>query len=670
MGCLLALLVALLQQGDAPHAHGDTPHQHDAPASGERFVTDRDSPVVLELPLEDDAFSFVIFGDRTGGPAAGVQVLAEAVDEVNVLGPDLVMTVGDLIEGYNQRPAWQAQADEFLGIMNGLEMPWFPVAGNHDVYWRGPNRPDDEHEGDYELTFGPLWYAFEHKDCWFVVLYSDEPDPQTGERNFRKPASQVMSPRQFTWLEQTLARTSNARHVFVFLHHPRWMGGQYGDDWERVHRLLASRGNVRAVFAGHIHQMKYSGVRDGIEYFTLATVGGHQSGVVPEAGFLHQYHLVTVRDEKLAIASLPVGSVDDPRLITEEVSTTCRMLANELTVRFDETLRLDDDWGLTQAILPRVHNPSDRPIEVTLSMASSDPRWSATPDHDHARIEPGETWETTVTLHRFAETLDGALTLPALRLKADYLGEGIRVPLPDRDVRLRVQPPTLPAWNAGPRGERGMLSFDGVDDHIEVASEALDLPDGPFTVEFWMRADRYARRQGVVNKTENSEWGFFLNEGAPAFMVFLEGNGYVEARGPAGMLKPGQAYRLAGVYDGQEVRLYVDGERVAATPGSGKRRINNLPLLIGADVDGRGRGTSWFDGHLMDLMITADARYQGERVNVPSHQELLFAARNDERVRLFLPGHGLHGPWVMDESRRALHPQHFGGVQMIRWSRD
>ena len=65
---LLALLALSPQQGEHEH-----PHHPD------RFTTDRDSPIELRLPLEDDAFSFVVFGDRTGGPAAGVQVLAEAV---------------------------------------------------------------------------------------------------------------------------------------------------------------------------------------------------------------------------------------------------------------------------------------------------------------------------------------------------------------------------------------------------------------------------------------------------------------------------------------------------------------------------------------------------------------------------------------------------------------
>ncbi len=296
------------------HRHGGK-HETEAPTPA-RFHSSRTSKIDLPLPAEKEAFTFVVYGDRTGGPPEGVSVLADAVRDTNLLEPDFVMTVGDLINGYSTEDVWMTQMTEFKSIMNELACPWFPVAGNHDIYWRGPDpkkKPVGEMESAYEIHFGPLWYAFQHKKSWFIVLYSDEGDPITGNKTFSKPEAQKMSPEQFRWLDQTLTKAKDAEHVFLFLHHPRWLGGGYGDDWERVHQRLKKAGNVSAVFAGHIHRMRYDGPRDGIEYVTLATTGGAQSGALPEAGYLHHYDLVTVRKDRISLAAIPVGEVMDVR---------------------------------------------------------------------------------------------------------------------------------------------------------------------------------------------------------------------------------------------------------------------------------------------------------------------------------------------------------------------
>ena len=52
---------------------------------------------------DPDNFQFAVIGDRTGGGRPGV--LPAAVDLLNLLRPEFVVNVGDLIEGYVQDEA-------------------------------------------------------------------------------------------------------------------------------------------------------------------------------------------------------------------------------------------------------------------------------------------------------------------------------------------------------------------------------------------------------------------------------------------------------------------------------------------------------------------------------------------------------------------------------------
>ena len=91
--------------------------------------TNRPGTKLLPLPKAKDVWHFAIYGDRTGGPKEGIKVLAQAVEDTNLLDPDIVMTVGDLVQGYNSTERWLPQMREFRKTMAKLRMPWFPVAG-------------------------------------------------------------------------------------------------------------------------------------------------------------------------------------------------------------------------------------------------------------------------------------------------------------------------------------------------------------------------------------------------------------------------------------------------------------------------------------------------------------------------------------------------------------
>ena len=653
---LFACIAAAQEQDHLSHHRHEYKHNppHPAAVDKSRFFTNRSSGVDLPLPDEQDAFFFVIFGDRTGGPVEGVSVLADAVYETNLLEPDLVMTVGDLVQGYNRTEPWLVQMREFKSIMNELLCPWFPVAGNHDVYWRGEGRPKHEHDADYEMYFGPLWYAFTHKNNGFIVLYSDEGNPDTGEKNFEKPECQRMSDEQFQWLGQTLDQFDDLDHVFLFLHHPRWLENKYGDDWEHVHRLLVDAGNVSAVFAGHIHRMRYDGPKDGIEYVTLATVGGAQSAVAPEAGYLHQFHIVTVRKDQIALSAVPVGGVMDVRDLTGVVSEEAGRLAR-LSPAIEGPIAIERDGSAAGTFKATLLNPTSRPVEVTLTPGSADSRWVFMPDHVHELIEPGLAMAAQFRVARQAGPIDASFRGPMLDVEMDYLAEHLRYAIPESSHRvpmlIDMDAPARPAGDLA-------LDLDGHGDCLRVEPTRIELPaDSPLTLECRFNADRYANRTGLVCKTESSDYGIFVNKGVPEFSIHI-GGGYliVTADQPA---ETGAWHHVAGVYDGAEARLYVDGRLVASKAKTGERRTNALPMYVGADVTGDGSATSLFDGRIDDVRLSSVARYTGDRIDPEQRFE------PDNATVLLLNMDGFVGPWLYDESIRAAHPECQGDPELV-----
>ncbi|MBW1683985.1 MAG: metallophosphoesterase [Deltaproteobacteria bacterium] len=78
-------------------------------------------------------FQFAILGDRGGG-ASPLGTYERAIDQLNLLQPEFVMSVGDYVEGYTTVQAeMDEQWEEFEAIVAKLQMPFFYVRGNHDI---------------------------------------------------------------------------------------------------------------------------------------------------------------------------------------------------------------------------------------------------------------------------------------------------------------------------------------------------------------------------------------------------------------------------------------------------------------------------------------------------------------------------------------------------------
>jgi len=132
------------------------------------FKLEERNPVThLRLNNEPNDFQFAIVSDRTGGHRA--KIFSRAVEQLNLLQPEFVISVGDLIEGYTDNSErltreWR----EFQEYVSRLQMPFFYVPGNHDI----ANLVQDQL---WKEKFGRRYYDFLYRNVLFLILNSEDP---------------------------------------------------------------------------------------------------------------------------------------------------------------------------------------------------------------------------------------------------------------------------------------------------------------------------------------------------------------------------------------------------------------------------------------------------------------------------------------------------------------
>ncbi len=258
-------------------------------------VADRNPWTHLRLATAGDDFRFAVVTDRTGGRRPGV--FARAVEKLNLLQPEFVMSVGDLIEGYTEDPGrWAMEWSEFEELVTRLQMPFFFCPGNHDI----SNLPMSR---EWQRKFGRSYYSFVYRNCLFLVLNTEDP-PEKG-----KPYQ--FSVRQRQWAVETLRRHGDVRWTFVFLHKPTWTytGADHAAlGWSTIEDALQDR--PYTVFAGHKHvYAKF--LRRGREYYMLATTGGASPLTGVAEGRFDHFVWVTMRGDRPQIANVLLQGVVD-----------------------------------------------------------------------------------------------------------------------------------------------------------------------------------------------------------------------------------------------------------------------------------------------------------------------------------------------------------------------
>ncbi len=241
-----------------------------------------------------DKFQFAIISDLTGGEREGV--FESAIDKINMLQPDFVISIGDLVEGYTTDQKHLAgQWQVFNSKLEKLEAPFFYLPGNHDI-------SNEWMVGEWEKRFGKPYYHFRYKDVLFLVINTE---------NF---SSEDVGENQINYFKKVISNNTDVYHTVILMHSPIW---DYDDssDFEKIEKLLDKR--EYTIFSGHRHNYVKK-VKNGNPYYVLATTGGGSDLRGPQFGEFDHIMWVTMAGERPRIANLKLDGIIKDDIVSEK----------------------------------------------------------------------------------------------------------------------------------------------------------------------------------------------------------------------------------------------------------------------------------------------------------------------------------------------------------------
>lgn len=396
----------------------------------------------LKVYNDAETFQFAIVTDRTGGNRPGI--FPTAINKLNLLMPEFVMSVGDLIQGYTEDlDELNRQWDQFDGFIDGLKVPFFYVPGNHDI--------TNKTMADlWQERLGNAYYHFIYKDVLFLCLNSEEAYQGAGRGGIEEE--------QFEWIKKTLEEHDEVKWTLVFMHQPLWTQ-ENPRMWPQVEELLKDR--KHNVFVGHNHNyVKYE--RNNGKYFVLATTGGGSRLRGPMFGEFDHVVWVTMTEDGPLIANLMLDGIWDENVRTEELAA----MLSDITVQPAATVEPVLNEDLEENQLPvysiRLQNRSNGLMDYSLTIKNG------TDSLLQGQIQPNSTIIQEVGATHLEQTVD-------IDLLFSYKLE----PYPQLDLKQQLKLAPISFNELSETKEK--IDFDGVlNEWGDLRYEASELKSAPF----------------------------------------------------------------------------------------------------------------------------------------------------------------------------------------------
>jgi len=233
-------------------------------------------------PQPDFTFAFLTDIHLTPDKNAP-QGFQQAIDTVNKMKPDFVITGGDLVMDALGQSRGRADSlyQLYSNLMKGFTMPVHNTVGNHELfafYNKDIDTLDADYgEGMFRRYFGNPWQSFDYKGWHFILLKSIEQTPTRGYEG-------RINPVQMEWLKNDLSKIDDTTPVVVSVHIPfitvfnQWQeggllvngAGSVITNGKEVLDMLRKK-NLKLVLQGHQHYYEDLYL-DGVHFITGGAV--------------------------------------------------------------------------------------------------------------------------------------------------------------------------------------------------------------------------------------------------------------------------------------------------------------------------------------------------------------------------------------------------------------